>query len=34
MKKASVGDGYELELSTGLIVFRSNFAEKLELLDD
>jgi hypothetical protein len=33
MKKASVGDGYELELNTGLIVFRSNFAEKLELLD-
>jgi hypothetical protein len=31
--RATVGEGYELELDTGLIVFRSNFHEKLELLD-
>jgi hypothetical protein len=33
ISKATVGDGYELELSTGLIVFRRNFTEKLELLN-
>jgi hypothetical protein len=31
--RATVGDGYELELNTGLIVTRFNFEDKLELLE-